>query len=223
MTSSDVAAWTRRRPNTFEPPHRRLLVLRRISLVVLGVVAISGSATALSVNSIVGTARADVLHGTEGTDVMRGLAGNDTLRGRGGSDRLEGGPGNDMMFGDAGNDSLFADVRGGFSDELHGGPGNDVLVSRTAGFVRLIGGPGNDVLRGSSGITTWSADTYSGGPGDDKLLAVDITNQTDVFLPNACGTGRDLVELLRVPSSVVRADVVETLRRVSGCERVVFR
>jgi Ca2+-binding RTX toxin-like protein len=127
-----------------------------------------------------------------------------------------------MMFGDAGNDSLFAGGRPGFSDELHGGPGNDVLVSRTAGTIRLVGGPGNDVLCGNSGIRTWAADTYSGGPGDDKLLAVDITNTTDAFLPNACGEGRDVVELLRVPSTA-RADVVETLRTVHGCERVVFR
>ena len=181
----------------------------------------AGDTAALRLNTITGTPRADVLEGTEGADTLRGLAGQDTLHGRGGSDRLDGGDGNDVVFGDAGNDKLLVGGRPGL-EVLNGGAGNDLLVSSPGGIVRLVGGPGNDVLRGSSGISAWATDTYSGGPGNDTLLAVDITNTTDRFLPNACGKGRDVVELLRV-SAAARADVGKTLRTVYGCERVVFR
>jgi Ca2+-binding RTX toxin-like protein len=188
----------------------------------LGALVIPGAAAALGVDTIVGTGRADVIEGTEGADVMRGLAGRDTLRGRGGSDRLDGGPGGDKLFGDEGSDYLFAGAATSSLEELHGGDGDDVLVSVPNGIIRLVGGPGDDVLHGSSGISAFASDTFSGGAGNDKLLAVDITNTTDVFLPDACGKGRDLVELVRVPRAA-RADVVATFRTMYGCERIVFR
>ncbi len=204
----------------------RCLAVVMMSLCVLAVPAHgsrhAGNATALKLNTITGTPGADVLRGTDGADTIRGLAGKDTLHGRGGSDRLDGGDGNDVMFGDAGNDTLLAGGRPGFYEELDGGAGNDLLVSSREGTIRLIGGPGNDVLRGTSGVSAWAADTYSGGPGNDKLLSVDITNATDAFLPSACGRGRDVAELVRVPTAA-RADVRKTLRTVHGCERVVFR
>lgn len=203
----------------------RCLAIALMSICVLAVPAHgsrhAGDATALKLNTITGTPRADVLQGTEGPDTIRGLAGKDTLHGRGGSDRLDGGDGNDVVYGDAGNDKLLTGGRPGL-EELDGGAGNDLLVSSPNAIVQLVGGPGNDVLRGSSGISAWATDTYSGGPGNDKLLAVDITNTTDKFLPNACGKGKDFVELLRVPAAA-RADVEKTLRTVYGCERIVFR
>ncbi len=190
-------------------------------LALIGVLSMSQAAAGLDARTIIGGPGPDVLRGTSQADDMRGLGGNDTLHGGAGADRLDGGLGQDALFGQEGNDSLVAGGAG-YLDFMDGGPGDDVLTSNPGGTVRLVGGVGNDVLRGYSGIAAWSADTYSGGPGNDRLLAVDISNTTDAFLPNACGPGRDLVELLRVPIEA-RADVVRTLRRVHGCERIVFR
>jgi Ca2+-binding RTX toxin-like protein len=189
---------------------------RTLVVVILGAIGFVGSASAIPDMTIVGTTRADVLRGTERADVIRGLAGNDTLRGRGGSDRLDGGPGSDVTFGDAGNDSLVAGGVG-FADELHGGAGDDSLTSKGGGIVRLIGGQGNDVLRGSS-TPEFTQDTFSGGPGNDRLLGYDFESTADAFMPNGCGAGVDVVEVLGAPVSA-RTEIAETLRSIHGCER----
>jgi hypothetical protein len=196
---------------------------RSVVAVILGTLLFAGSATALSLETITGTSRSDLLRGGNGGDVIRGLAGDDTLRGGGGPDTLDGGPGSDKLFGDAGNDRLFGGGPVGW-DRLNGGAGDDVLVSRNGGFVELIGGPGDDVLRGgpsSRKPLRLSNDRFSAGPGDDKIYGVDFL-LGDAWIGDACGPGFDVVEVLGV-SPKDRTQAAETLRRVSDCERVIFR
>jgi hypothetical protein len=87
-------------------------------------------------NMLVGLGGADVLSGAAGNDSLwgdtgpagfvaangLGVAGNDTLRGGDGNDDLHGGAGNDQLFGDAGNDTLSGDAG---NDTMSGGTGND--------------------------------------------------------------------------------------------------
>jgi hemolysin type calcium-binding protein len=196
---------------------------RSIVVVVLGSLVLAGSTAAHGLEVVTGTSRADLLRGGEGADTIRGLAGNDTLRGGSGSDTLDGGPGTDKLFGDAGSDRLIGGGPVGW-DRLDGGSGNDVLVSRNGGFVELIGGPGNDVLRGGPSTREplrLSNDRFSAGPGNDRIYNVDFL-LGDAWIDDACGPGFDVVEVLGVDPSVQK-QVAETLRRVSGCERAVFR
>jgi len=196
---------------------------RRIIVVVLGSLVFAGSSAALSLTVVTGTSSSDLLRGGEGADTIHGLAGNDTLRGGGGADTLDGGPGTDKLFGDAGNDRLIGGGPVGW-DRLDGGRGNDVLVSKDGGLVELIGGPGDDVLRGGPSTRKplrLSNDRFSAGPGNDRIYNVDFL-LGDAWFDDACGPGFDVVEVLGV-KPIDRKQVAETLRRVSGCERAVFR
>jgi Ca2+-binding RTX toxin-like protein len=193
--------------------------MRSASFVVLLALALAGSTFAFSVRTITGTARADVLRGTDGRDVIRGLGGKDILHGAGGSDRLDGGAGDDRWFGGPGDDSLVT-ADDGYVDRLYGGGGDDLLVSRGTGAVYMFGGPGNDVLRGRSArkVGGYSLDTLSGGPGDDKLLRVDM-EFGDWVEDGGCGAGNDVVELMGLSHT---PEGEEAWRR-KGCERVIFR
>ena len=79
----------------------------------------------LPINSIMGTAKNDVLRGTAKRETIQGLAGNDTLSGNGDNDSLSGGSGNDALYGNDGDDLL----RGGKGrDRLYGDGGSDTFV-----------------------------------------------------------------------------------------------
>jgi len=190
---------------------------RAAALGVLGALAIAGSSLGVATVTRTGTPRADVLRGSTAGDLIRGLGGNDKLFGLAGNNTLDGGSGNDKLFGGGGGDRLFGG--GGGYDVLRGDSGDDVLVSRPGGTVDLFGGPGDDVLRGYAAREGWTNDQYSGGPGNDKLYAVDFV-LGDTFLKDACGSGVDFVEVLFVRDG--RKQLAETLHK-DGCERVVFR
>lgn len=88
--------------------------------------------------------------------------GNDSLYASPGDDVLHGGDGADRLFGYAGNDQVLGE---GGDDQLNGGGGND----------NVNGGTENDGLEhcsnciGSGNDPGVGADTYTGGPGADKL------------------------------------------------------
>jgi Ca2+-binding RTX toxin-like protein len=91
-----------------------------------------------------------------------GGPGDDRLWGASGADALSGGPGDDRLSG------------GGGADRLLGGDGNDLLTGRT-GDDLLDGGAGDDSLEdgfagplGAADLDA-GADTYIGGPGDDRF------------------------------------------------------
>lgn len=94
-------------------------------------------------NTIVGTAKDDVIHGGDSNDDISGGAGNDILIGGAGNDILRGGAGMDVLYGGAGN------------DVLNGGAGDDIL----------IGGEGSDRYELSDGNDR-IIDTGSGSDTD---------------------------------------------------------
>lgn len=63
--------------------------------------------SALTVNPINGTSKADNLLGTSGNDTIQGLKGNDILNGGAGNDALIGGEGNDTLTGGSGADRFI--------------------------------------------------------------------------------------------------------------------
>jgi Ca2+-binding RTX toxin-like protein len=112
-------------------------------------------------DTIIGTARQDVLDGGDGddyingndlSDMIRGGAGNDILQGEGSNaygwlDWILGGEGDDELYGRLGNDTLEG---GAGADALFGGQGMD-RVYGLAGDDDLDGGSGNDRLYGNAG------------------------------------------------------------------------
>jgi Ca2+-binding RTX toxin-like protein len=82
------------------------------------------------VNTVTGTAGADVLVGLPTGGDIRGLGGNDTLTGLGSSDNLYGGAGKDTLNGAGGNDLLNG---GGGADAMAGGAGDDIYYVDNAG------------------------------------------------------------------------------------------
>jgi hypothetical protein len=104
-------------------------------------------------DTIVGTARSDLLRGGGGADELSGEAGTNCLYGEVGSDRIRGGGSNDQIWGNPGGDRISA------------GAGND-LVRTGSGKDRVKGGEGHDGIVVQGG----GADTVSCGPGFDRAI-----------------------------------------------------
>lgn len=103
--------------------------------------------------TIVGTAGVDTIRGTAHADVIVARAGADVIKGRGGNDKICGGAGADRINGGAGR------------DKIAGGTGADVIRG-DLGADRLWGGTGADVIRGGFG-----ADRIRGGAGSDTCFS----------------------------------------------------
>jgi RTX calcium-binding nonapeptide repeat (4 copies) len=106
--------------------------------------------------TLVGTARADIMCAFGGNDLVIGRAGNDLILSGAGADGVRAGSGRDVVRGARGGDAL----RGGLgADRLAGARGSDLLV----------GGRGNDFMNGGPGI-----DTCRGGPGTDTSVRCEL-------------------------------------------------
>ncbi|WP_172329007.1 calcium-binding protein [Mangrovicoccus sp. HB161399] len=120
-------------------------------------------------NTLHGGNKADRLYGMGGNDYFLAGNGNDTIGAGDGNDTLMGGTGRDLLGGGNGNDRLFGEIG---ADALRGGPGHDYLDGAedsdglTGGYGNdtVLGGDGNDTIAGSFGF-----DSLSGGPGNDLM------------------------------------------------------
>ncbi len=151
-----------------------------------------GPYTIVSVENVIGTARADIIVGSavanvltggsgnddiqggDGNDTLYGSDGDDTLRGGAGDDIIEGSSGIDLMYGDAGNDifRIFAGWTGGIGESIAGGADFDtfdtsgVFINAT---IDLDAGTFNYTPGGSGTITLSSIEKVITGGGDDVL------------------------------------------------------
>ena len=130
--------------------------------------------------------------------------GNDSLYASPGNDVMHGGDGADRLFGYAGNDQVLGE---GGADELNGGAGND----------NVDGGADNDGLEhcsnciGSGNDPGVGADTYTGGPGTDKLwldghaagMAISIDGQAN---DGSSGEGDNVGSDIEVIAGTVHND-----------------
>ena len=152
-------------------------------------------------DTIEGYGGANILHGGGGDDSVVGGSGGDALHGGLDNDTLHGGEGLDTLYGGAGNDLLTATdstmvsvPAGQAGDTLYGGTGDDTLLGSRAGNA-LYGDEGNDLLH----IDGWGSNfqdtsTLSGGDGDDRLIAVGLSQATggagnDTFVVQRAGAG----------------------------------
>ena len=150
-------------------------------------------------------AGADVLTAGSQAFTFNAGGGNDSLYGSPGDDVLHGGEGDDRLFGTAGNDQLLAE---GGADQLNGGAGND----------NVDGGTGDDGLEhcsnciGSNNDPGVGADTYTGGPGADKLwldghasgMAISIDGQAN---DGSSGEGDNVGSDIEAIAGTVHNDV----------------
>ena len=172
---------------------RRTLLLLTTMVVAL----LLASGVALAVNKV----------GTNGPDTLRGTNGDDNLLGRGGNDKLFSLNGRDNLLGGPGKDCLLCVNENRFfagDKNLLGGPGND-FVWAGKGSDNVAGGEGNDLLN-DDGVSEFSQDRFSGGPGDD---AIDVMHHRSAQDRVVCGSGFDRV-------GANSNDVV-----ASDCEKVV--
>lgn len=141
------------------------------------------------IESLRGSAHADVLEGDDGVNRIVGRRGADLVRGWGGGDTIVGSAGRDELWGQSGADRLRG--RGGSDlllprgedDLVNGGRGSDTVTFTSAVTVDLaagtasgestdvlrrvenvIGSPAADTLRGSA-----AGNVLRGGGGDDTL------------------------------------------------------
>jgi Ca2+-binding RTX toxin-like protein len=173
--------------------------MRRVVLVLAGMALalLLANGVALAVNKI----------GTDGPDTLRGTNGNDNLIGKGGNDKLFSLNGRDTLLGGPGKD-FVADTPRDVSlrgDKIFlGGPGNDIVVG-ARGSDNVLGDAGNDLLI-DDGVSEFSQDRFSGGPGDDVIDVMHYRSAQDLVV---CGSGFDRV-------AANSNDVV-----ASDCEKVV--
>ncbi len=162
-----------------------------------------GPYTVVSVENVIGTARADTIIGSAvanslsaggGDDEIQGGAGNDTLDGGNGSDTLIGGDGDDTLtggsdvdlaYGNAGNDRYYivAGWSGGTGEAFFGGSGYDTFDTSTVifpgfdSYINLEDGEFYDIDFPSSGpISFSSVEKAISGDGNDLLTGSDGTN-----------------------------------------------
>ena len=150
-------------------------------------------------------AGADVLTAGSQAFTFNAGGGNDSLYGSPDNDVLHGGEGDDRLFGSAGGDQVLAE---GGADQLNGGAGND----------NLDGGTGDDGLEhcsnciGSNNDPGVGADTYTGGPGADKLwldghasgMAISIDGQAN---DGSSGEGDNVGSDIETIAGTVHNDV----------------
>jgi Ca2+-binding RTX toxin-like protein len=158
---------------------RRVILL----LAVMAATLVVASGVAMAVTKI----------GTNGPDTLRGTNGADNLIGKGGDDMLHSLNGRDTLLGGSGKDCLICVTRqGGYvagDKNLLGGPGNDFILT-SKGSDDVVGAEGNDLLI-DDGVSEFSRDTFSGGPGND---AIDVMHYRSARGDRVvCGGGFDRV------------------------------
>ena len=156
---------------------RRLI----LAFAVMAVTLVVAGGVALAVNKV----------GTDGLDTLRGTNGDDNLIGNGGNDNLVSLNGRDNLLGGPGKDCLLCVTENRFfagDKTLLGGPGND-LVWAGKGSDTVAGGEGNDLLP-DDGVSEFSKDRFSGGPGADVIDVMHHRSARDLVV---CGSGFDRV------------------------------
>jgi Ca2+-binding RTX toxin-like protein len=124
------------------------------------------------IETVAGTAQADLLSGDSSSENLIGGPGNDTLAGNSGNDQLLGFEGDDLLLGFNGRDGLRGWIG---ADRLFGGRDGD----------RVSGGPDNDLVVGNRG-----SDVLKGKGGIDFLRAKDGIRDVKI----KCGPGPNKAE-----------------------------
>lgn len=137
------------------------------------------------------------IDGGTGNDTIAGIGGSNTIHGHDGNDFISAGYGSSLLYGGNGNDTLWGQGLTNFFGE----EGDDVIKAITtipaaSQFMDVwSGNPGNSVLdnqissRGNL-ENLYSADTISGGPGNDVIEVNSLFNAIDG------GAGDDIIRIM---------------------------
>ncbi|MCB1492327.1 MAG: hypothetical protein KDJ77_11120 [Rhodobiaceae bacterium] len=178
--------------------------------------------TLISIESLTGSNKNDILIGDANANTIRGANGNDFIKGLNGADKLFGDLGDDWLYADSldtsvlgggGIDRLIVVGSGGVTNAVGttgieiavGNVGNDTFdgtgasadltLSGLGGNDILTGGDGDDYLYGGSG-----ADQLRGGAGLDRLFV----DEADTVIDGGSGSeDRVIVQQLASASSGV--------------------
>jgi len=141
--------------------------------VLFNIESLSGSAFA---DILGGASNDDTLSGGYGNDWLLGLSGADTLRGDAGNDVLNGGAGADVLDGGGGDDvAYYRDAPAGVMASLESGSGSagEAAGDSYTAVENLWGSNFNDGLTGNGATNQVygfaGRDTLDGGGGDDLL------------------------------------------------------
>jgi Ca2+-binding RTX toxin-like protein len=193
--------------------------------------AVGGDAngdTLRGIESLIGTAFADVLSGDGFANRLEGGGGNDLLEGSSGADQLIGGSGTDTASyvgsldgvnvnlltgagtgGDADGDTLSQ------IENLLGSAVDDVLTG-DANANRIDGGAGDDVLEGGAG-----ADQLIGGAGNDAVSYSGSFDAVQIDLAAGTANGGDAAgDMLSSIESATGSAYNDTLLGTSGINKL---
>jgi Ca2+-binding RTX toxin-like protein len=139
--------------------------------------------TLVSIESIQGSERADVITGSGTANRLIGNAGNDTIKGMAGNDQIVGdyvdqpGTGDDFLDGGGGKDTLiYSGATGDLVIDLSmtTAQATNFGLDRIINIENIVSGGGDDSLTGSSQSNIINGglgkDTLCGGPGVDTLV-----------------------------------------------------
>jgi len=158
-------------------------------------VALAATTINCTSNPCLGTTGANVINGTPAPETIKAFAGNDLVKGFGGSDETYGGDGNDLIDGFGGNDTIYGDRDGDGSAQGTDFSNPDITnLEGAEDSDTVYGGGGPDYIDAASHdepleSLTPPVDSSYGGPGNDRIFAVD--GNEDII---DCGKGAgDLV------------------------------
>jgi Ca2+-binding RTX toxin-like protein len=128
----------------------------------------AGSDTLISIEGVVGSFYADILHGDDQANYIQGAGDSSSQPGSGPfqGDQLFGHGGDDVIIGDGAAPGLGYTPGDGQSrgyDLISGGDGNDTITAGNGADV-VNGDAGDDIIFGE-----WDGDTLDGGEGNDTI------------------------------------------------------
>ncbi|RZJ97842.1 MAG: calcium-binding protein [Brevundimonas sp.] len=200
-----------------------------------------GSDTLISIEGVVGTINADILHGDDQANYIQGAGDGgqpgsgpfqgDQLFGHGGDDIIIGDgaatglgytPGDgesrgyDLISGGDGNDTITA---GNGADVVNGDAGDDIIYGEWDSDI-LDGGEGNDTIDGGS-----LDDTIRGGDGSDRLIGGAGADTIDggAGIDTAVFSGnRSAYTFATLPSGALQVSGPDGTDVLTGVERLQF-
>ena len=154
------------------------------------------------VNSLAGTAGADLIFGRGGSDTLVGAGGGDNLNGGNGADLLQGGLGSDTLLGEADSDTFAGSLAELDGDVIADFTTDDVLLVQNASFTQ-------DSLTITQGSAVLDIDANSDGTVDSRITLQGDFSSAD-FLVEPVASGNSSATSITILSEFDRGNQFST-------------